>query len=90
MTYDDLVTRIVQISGCPDTLVRIVIDSVPNALVDMEVDDQVRTPFGVFKMVRVKKKRTRLFGKNIWKEGHERIYVRLRPGSRMYREGHHD
>lgn len=90
MTYDELVERIVFISGCPEALVRLIFDAIPSALVDMEVKDHVRTPLGVFRMVKITKKRTRLFGTEKWSPGHTRIYVRLRPGVKLYREGYRD
>lgn len=90
MTYDDLILRTTRISGCPEALVRLVFDAIPDGLTDLEPGDQVRTPLGVFRMVQVTKKRTRLFGKNEWSDGHERIFVRLRPGIKMYRKGYRD
>jgi hypothetical protein len=71
--------------GIPASDIKRLLDALPDAIMAMEVDDQVRTPLGTFKKVRKSRKRVKDPQGN-WTHSPERIQARIRPGKRLQQE----
>jgi hypothetical protein len=71
--------------GVSDATVRRVLNVLPDAVMECKENDQVRTPLGVFKIVRRRRKRVRC-PSGSWSHAPERIQARIRPGKRLQRQ----
>ena len=83
MQYDTLVSRIAYLSRQPELVVRDVLYVIPDALLDLTEGDKVRTPLGVFRMVRKIGRKVKLPGSDIQAQLVERLQVRLSAGVRL-------
>lgn len=70
--------------GVEDQDIRKVLHVLPDVVMECEEGEQVRTPLGVFKVVRRKSKRVRC-PSGVWTQAPERIQARIRPGKRLQR-----
>lgn len=82
MTYDALVADISTRTGLPVSTVKKVLMEVPDALLVMDEGDHVRTPLGVFRMTRRKKRNIKLPDGPLAEVG-SMLVVRLKSGSRI-------
>lgn len=83
MTYDKLVTRLVQLTGLHSDVVKKVLVYLPDALMTLPDGGNVRTPLGVFRMVERKPRMVRLPDGATEAEVSRKRIVKLRPGSRL-------
>lgn len=86
MPYDHLVTWISQMSGYPKCAVRAILAEIPDALMEMDEGEFVRTPLGVFRMVRKVARLVNLPGSEKRAVVKERFQVRLDPGTGLKRD----
>jgi nucleoid DNA-binding protein len=82
MTYNDLIEHLVKATGNDAETIRSIIKALPDALMQMEEADQVRTPLGVFSMKKKNPKKIRVFGGG-WTTIPEETSVRLKPGKSL-------
>ena len=54
MHYQTLVERVAELSGCPEEVVREILFALPSVLAEMALGDMVKTPLGVFRVIRTK------------------------------------
>ena len=71
--------------GVDGAAVKRVLHVFPDAVMECEEGGQVRTPFGVFRIVRRRRKRVRC-PSGLWTHAAERIQARIRPGKRLQRQ----
>ena len=84
MTYTQLVARVAYLSGYPKCVVRAILAKVPDALMEIPEGEHVRTPLGVFRMVRKPRRKVNLPGTS--KKGallRERLQMRLDAGGKL-------
>ena len=72
--------------GVSEEGVRRVLHVFPDVVMECEEDEQVKTPLGVFRLVRRKRKLVRT-PTGEWTHAPERIQARIRPGKRLQRSG---
>ncbi len=82
MTYNDLIKYLAETTGCDSTTIRTVLKALPDALMEMGEEDQVRTPLGVFSMKKKNAKKIRVFGEG-WTTIPEETSVRLKSGKSL-------
>lgn len=83
MDYEHLLGQISKLSGYPKTIVREVLGAVPDGLLALKEEESVRTPLGVFRMVRKKSRKIRLPGSDQMGEVRERLQIRMTAGKRL-------
>lgn len=83
MTYDDLVTRLARLSGLHSDVVKKVLIYLPDVLRQLPLDDDVRTPLGVFRKIKRKSRRITLPDGTTQSVVTEQTQVKLRPGSKL-------
>ena len=83
MKYDDLLKKVAMAAGCSPETARNVLFALPDALLQMEEGDSVRTQLGVMRMARRKGRTVRVPGSDKTAEVSEHLEVRLRPGVRL-------
>lgn len=82
MTYKDLVKDIARRSGLSAKDVRAVLSATPDALLELEVGEHVRTPLGTFRMAKRQHRNIKL-PEGFVAEVDEMDVVRLKPGIRV-------
>ena len=82
MTYNDLIEHLAKTTGCDVSTIRSVLKALPEALMEMAEEDQVRTPLGVFSMKKKNAKKIRVFGEG-WTTIPEETSVRLKSGKSL-------
>lgn len=86
MHYDELVERVAAQSGQSVKAVRDVLFSLPDILIALDEGEQVRMPFGVFRMTH-RKARTVTIPTSVDEvRVPSELVVKLRPGSRLRRK----
>ena len=83
MTYEELVAEVARRSGLTNDRVRAAINHLPDALLKLEEGDKVRTPLGVFIMMKTKERRVTMPDKETTATVPSRRVVKLRPGMRL-------
>jgi len=84
MLYDHLIARVAILSGRPKVTVREVLSKLPTALMEIPEGDMVRTPLGVFQMVRKNRRKVNLPGSKKKRALlRERLQVRLGVSARL-------
>ena len=82
MKYAELVKKIVEETGYESSVVKEILDSLPEILMEMEIGEKVRTPMGTFFCEERPPKKVQLpNGK--WSQAKKLKRVRIRPSSRM-------
>lgn len=82
MTYKALIADISKRTGLKPKIVKKVLSATPEALLEMEEGDHVRTPLGVFRMTRREKRNVKLPDGPV-AEIDPMLVVRLKPGNRI-------
>lgn len=85
MIWEDFLFRMQVRTGCPKELVRIVLEGMPEVLMEMEVDERTWTPLGYFKMHHRKPRMINYFGNKKYYPSPEVHRVKLKPGDRLER-----
>jgi len=83
MTYDDLVTRIAHQTGLHSDVVKKVLYRLPDALLELPVGDDVRTPLGVFRMTKRHERPITLPDGETQAVVAQRTAVKLKAGARL-------
>ena len=86
MNYEDLIADVAQRTGLHSDYVRRVLFHLPDALMTMQVGDDVRTPMGVFRMAESKARTIVLPDQTTTAQVPAKTVVKLRSGSRMKNE----
>ena len=86
MRYQELLNDIVDNTGIPVETIRDVLAAVPQALLKLDLDEQVRTPLGVFLMRKRRERAVKVPTSDEIYHVEEGLVVRLRSGSRLRRE----
>lgn len=86
MLWEDFLYKMHVRTGCPKELVRIILEGVPEVLMDMEVGERVWTPLGNFRMKHRKARMVNYFGNTKYYPAPERFFIKLDPGKRLIRE----
>ena len=85
MKYADFIKRMSEETHLDKDVVRVVLDKMPNVLMEMEIGEKVRTPMGTFFCEERPPKKVQLpSGK--WSQAKKLQRVRIRPNSRMQKE----
>ena len=82
MLYRKLVERITAVTRVSEDSVRRVLQALPDVIMECVEDEHVKTPLGVFRVVRRKRKRVK-DPQGRWTFSPERLEARVRPGKRM-------
>ena len=85
MTYKELVADIAKRSGQPVPIVKAVLAVTPDALLQLDDGELVRTPLGTFRMTKRNSRRIKLPDGPIASVG-EKCVVRLKSGNRIKRD----
>jgi len=85
MLWEDFLYRMHVRTGCPKELVRIVMEGIPETLMELEVGDRAITPLGTFKMLHRKARMINYFGKTTYYPSPEMDYIRLDIHERLRR-----
>ena len=85
MRYEELVDLIAEQSDQSPKAVREVLFALPDALVLLKEKEQVRLPFGVFRMTRRKARSVTIPTSDIEVDVPSLMVVKLKPGSRLRR-----
>jgi len=83
MTYDQLIADVAKRTGLHTEIVRRVLFHLPDSLIQMDVDDVVRTPLGVFRMTQSKQRKILLPDQESIADVPSKTTVKLRSGSRL-------
>ena len=82
MKYAELVQRLVEETNYDKVVIKEILDSIPEILMEMEIGQKVRTPMGTFFCEERPPKKVQLpNGK--WSQAKKLKRVRIRPSSRM-------
>lgn len=82
MRYDRLIEKVSEMSGIPQTHVKMVLRALPKALLDLQPEKTVRTPLGVFRGVYRPKRKHRLpTGEEVWVD--PEFCVKLKESTRL-------
>lgn len=87
MTYDELVTRLAHRTGLHSDVVKKVFAYLPEALMELPVGEDVRTPLGVFRKTQRNGRVITLPDGATTAEVAPKAIVRLRPGAKLKSEG---
>lgn len=87
MTYDELVTSLAHRTGLHSDIVKKVLTYFPEALMDLPVGGDVRTPMGVFRKTQRNGRTITLPDGTTTAEVAPKAIVRLRPGAKLKSEG---
>lgn len=85
MSYEDLVAQVAARSGLTHERVRAVLDTLPEALMLLREGERIRTPLGIFTMVRTKNREIMLPDGQRKAPSKSKLVVKLRPGTQMRR-----
>lgn len=83
MSYDDLVADIAARAGLSTDIVKKVLFHLPDALLQLGLGNSVRTPLGIFRMMKHKGRKVMLPDQVREATVPDRVVVKLRPGSRI-------
>ena len=83
MTYDQLIADVAKRTGLHTEVVRRVLFHLPDALIQMDVGDVVRTPLGVFRMTQTEQRKILLPDQESIANVPSKTTVKLRSGSRL-------
>jgi len=84
--YNQFVSHIADVTGLKPSDVKGVFLAAPEALMQLEEGNWVKTPLGVFRMTRRKPRRLLIPGTDQEAMVDERMVVRLKSGSRLQRD----
>ena len=82
MKYADFVKRMSEETHLDKDVVRMVLDKMPNVLMEMEIGEKVRTPMGTFFCEERPPKKVQL-PNGVWSQAKKLQRVRIKPNSRM-------
>ena len=85
MTYNYLVAQVSEIAGHPPATVRDVLLSLPDVLLGLDEQDKVRTPMGVFRIMRRAPRNIRLPNGSAEVTVPSEMVVKLKAGTRLRR-----
>lgn len=85
MLYATLIAKISALTGVAEDDIRKVLVAFPEVVMDCGEGEQVKTPFGAFKIVRRKMKKVRS-PSGSWSYAPERLQARIRPGVKLQRD----
>lgn len=83
MTYDDLVSEVARLAGALPEEVRSVLHHLPEVLMHLEVQEQVRTPLGTFVKKAGTRRVIRMPDQIQMAEVPAKVVVKLRPGGKL-------
>lgn len=83
--YDRFTQAIAKETGVAPDIVKNVFQAAPAALLELQEDEWVKTPLGVFRMTRRKPRRVVLPGTDEDARVEEKLVVKLKPGKRLQR-----
>ena len=83
MDYETLIDDVAELSGLHTEVVRRVLFFLPDALMEMEVGETVRTPLGVFRMAQTHSRPITLPDRKSTAVVSAKIVARLKPGMRL-------
>ncbi len=87
MTYEKLVESLSEATNLPPEAVRALLFALPDVLITLEEDERLRTPLGVFRMIRRKVRYvTPPVGSKTRVKVPAELSVKLRAGSRLRRK----
>ena len=87
MTYDNLVSKVSAQSGIEEKMIRDVLFAVPDVLLHLKRGERVRTPLGVFRLIRRAARKVRpLDGSDEPIQIPAEFVVKLKAGNRLRRE----
>ena len=84
MRYAELIEIVCEDTELEEDVVRKVLDSLPEILMSMKVEEKVRTPLGTFFCDERQSKRVQLPNGN-WVTAPKKRRIRIKPSSRMQR-----
>lgn len=84
MRYAKLLERVAELAGVDAEVVRRVLHVLPDAIMELDEGDNVRTQLGVFRLLRERPRRTK-DPQGRWTWSRERLVARIRPGERLRR-----
>lgn len=85
MKYADFLKRMSEETHLDKDVLRLVLDKMPDVLMEMEVGEKVRTPLGTFFCEERPPKKVQL-PSGEWSQAKKLRRVRIRPNSRMQEE----
>lgn len=85
MRYRDMIEQLSTQTGLPIEVVRDLLFAVPDILISLGEGEQVRTPFGVFRMTQRKARAVTIPTSTETLEVPAEMVVKLRPGIRLRR-----
>ena len=83
MSYDELVDDIAKRAGLSSDIVKKVLFHLPDALLQLGLGNKVRTPLGIFRMVKHQGRKVMLPDQSREAVVPDKVMVKLRPGSRI-------
>lgn len=85
MRYADLVKQLSDKTKVEKETIKLILDSMPEILMTMEIGEKVRTPLGTFFSEERPPKKVQL-PNGTWSQAKKLKRVRIRPSSRMQKE----
>jgi len=86
MLWEDFLRRMTIRTGCPRELIRVIVEGIPEVLMEMEPGERTRTPLGYFTMHNKKARMVNYFGNKKYFPSKAAHVVKLKPGLRLQRE----